>query len=327
VKPTVSVCVATHNDGPWLEEALASVEAQTYPDFEVVVVDDASTDVLARRAGDRFVAVRNDRNLGEARSMNRAFALARGQYVKLLHGDDLLGPDCLERMLPLAASDGVGFVFSRRHVLVTPGDDAVEHWARRYGRIHEGLGHLDTVNPGGEIFRRCLDFGLLRNCLSEPSGVLIPRRALERVGGLHLHMVGHLDVDLLMRIAGHYDVAFVDEPLFSYRRHGSSASSRRVAQRLHFLDRAWSLEGMRRHPRLWATEPRLAELHARELRHVVRRAPAELRLGPWRWKLARLGRLAAAAASARAGRPYPLHGAVGPVGRAGALPRMPTHRP
>jgi len=321
VTPTVSVCVATRNDGAWLEEALASVEAQTYADLEVIVVDDASTDatadVLGARVGPRFVAVRNDRNLGEARSMNRAFSLARGRYVKPLHGDDVLAPDCVEHMLTLGARDGVGLFFSLRHVLVAPGDHEAERWARRYGRIHERLGRLDTLNSGREIFRRYLEVGLLKNCLAEPSGVLIERRALERVGGLHLHMVGHLDVDLLMRIAGHYDVAFADEPLFAYRRHGASASSRRVAQRLDFLDRVWSLEGLRRDPELWAAEPKLAELHARELRQAVRRAPAELRLGPRRWKLERYARLAAAVGSARAGRPYPLHGAVPPVEWAG----------
>jgi glycosyltransferase involved in cell wall biosynthesis len=314
MRPTVSICVATHDDGPWLEQALESAHAQTFQDVEVVVVDDASTDgtpdVLRRHAGGRVTAARNDRNLGEARTMNRAFALARGEYVKLLHGDDLLAPDCLERMVPLAEREGVGLVFGRRNVVCEPGDAGAEEWVRRYGRIHERLGPLQEVNPGRELFRRYLDLGLLKNGLSEPSGVLIRRRALERIGGLHLHMVGHLDVDLLMRIAFFYDVGFVDAPLFSYRRHGGSASSRRVARRLHFLDPVWSLEGLRRHPSLWAAEPRLAELYRRELRNVAKRAAEDVRLGPWRWKLARLGRFAATAVAARAGVARPVHGVV-----------------
>jgi glycosyltransferase involved in cell wall biosynthesis len=324
MRPTVSVCLATHDDGPWLDEALESVRRQTFGDLEIVVVDDASTDgtteVLRRHASGRMIAVRNNRNLGEARTMNRAFALARGEYVKLLHGDDRLAPDCLERMLPLAQRDGVGLVLSRRNILTPPGDAGAAEWARRYARIHERLGRLQDINHGRELFRRYLDVGLLTNCLSEPSGVLIRRQALERVGGLHLDMVGHLDVDLFMRVAYFYDVGFVDAPLFTYRRHGGSASSRRVARQLHFLDHAWSLEGLRRYPELWAAEPRLAELHVRELRRVVKRAVGAVRLGPWRWKLARLAHFAAAGASARAGLARPVHGVVPAVRRPIASP-------
>jgi glycosyltransferase involved in cell wall biosynthesis len=315
-KPTVSVCVTTHNDGRWLEESLQSVRDQTFHDLEVVVVDDASDDDtperLARHADSQLIVVRNKRNLGEARSMNRAIALARGGFVKLLHGDDLLSPDCLERMLPLAQREGIGLVFSRRSVLRAPGDADAEDWAQRYARIHERLGRLATINPGRDLFRRYLEIGLLRNCLSEPSGVLIPRRALERVGGFHLRMVGHLDVDLFMRVAWFYDVGFVDAPLFSYRRHGASASSRRMAQRLHFLDHAWSLEGLRHYPDLWEAEPRLAELHRRELRQVVKQAVGEVRLGPWRWKIAQLMGFAAHRARTRARIGGSLYGVIPP---------------
>lgn len=312
--PAVTVCITTRNDGPWLEEALGSVEKQTFDDLEIVVVDDASTDAtpetLGRHADERLVSVRNLRRCGEARAMNRALSLARGEFVKLLHGDDLLAPDCVERMLPLARAHDVGLVFARRNILVASDDPGGQEWARRYACIHERLGPLSEVNPGRDLFRRYLDFGLLRNCLSEPSGVLVRRDALERVGGFHLQMVGHLDVDLFMRIACFYDVGFVDAPLFSYRRHAGSASDRRMAQRLHFLDRAWSLEGLRRYPEVWDAEPLLPDIRARELRRVVKRAPDELRLGPWRWKLARLARLALHDVRAHVGLADRLHGVI-----------------
>jgi GT2 family glycosyltransferase len=312
------VCIVTHDDGAWLAEALASVAAQTFRDFELVVVDDASTDgtpeLLRRQAPAGAVVVRNARNLGEARSTNRACALARGTFVKVLHGDDVLEPDCLERMLPVAERPGVGLVFSRRHVLKEAGDAEADAWSRRYGELHEPLMPLGEVTPGREVLRRAVGLGLLRNVLAEPSGLMIRREALQRLGGLHLHMVGHLDVDLQLRIATAYDVGFVDARLFGYRRHGASASSRRVARELHFLDTAWSLEGLRRLPGAWEAEPRLARLHLRELRRVVRSMPAQVRLGPAGWKLRRLGRFATASLAARAGLGRPLHGLIPPPG-------------
>lgn len=311
-RPTVSICVTTHNDEPWVDGCLRSALEQTYEDFEVIVVDDASTDdtaAIVEGHGDtRIRLVRNQHNLGEARSTNRAVALACGSYIKFLHGDDRLDPRYLERVLPVASSEGVGLVVTPRHVVIESDDPAAMAWRARYGEIHTGLGPLQPVNPGRELFRRYIAAGLLVNRFSEPSGALVPRRVLERLGGLHLHMVGHLDIDLWARIAWFYDVGFVDEPLFVYRRSPGSASSRRAARRLDFLDHLWSLEGLRRYPALWDAESNLRDLYRRELRRLLRTTPQALRLGPASWKVRRLARFAAA----RAGAVPQIHGRIPP---------------
>src|SRR4051794_33087137 len=185
--PMASICVTTHNDERWVDDCIRSALAQTYADFEVVVVDDASSDdTAAILRGHRSAEVRvvqNRGNRGEARSMNRAVALARGKYIKFLHGDDLLDPRFLECTLPIAEREGVGLVVTARHLLIDPTDVAAAAWSRRYGRIHDRLGPLKEVNPGHALFRRYLAAGLLINGFGEPSGAVVPRKVLEHLGG------------------------------------------------------------------------------------------------------------------------------------------------
>src|SRR3954452_9077747 len=94
--PKVSVCVDSFNYGRFLPEAIESILAQTFQDFEVIILDDCSTDdsfaVAQRYAArdNRIKALRNSRNLGMMRNRNACLAQARGDYVKWLHADDFL---------------------------------------------------------------------------------------------------------------------------------------------------------------------------------------------------------------------------------------------
>src|SRR5215217_3734904 len=105
VAPRVSVIVPAYNAAGYLERALASALAQTMPDLEVIVVDDASSDTtfevackIAARAS-RVRVLRNERNSGENASRNRAISTARGEWIALLDADDEWLPERLERML------------------------------------------------------------------------------------------------------------------------------------------------------------------------------------------------------------------------------------
>src|SRR6476661_6387292 len=104
--PRVSVCVPTYNGALFLGETLACIEAQTMPDYEVVIVDDLSTDdtlALADAYAARDPRVRVIRSAeragSSARNANRCITHARGEWIKFLFQDDLMAPTCLERML------------------------------------------------------------------------------------------------------------------------------------------------------------------------------------------------------------------------------------
>ncbi len=124
MKPTVSICMPVYNMAGYLPQAIESALAQTYPDFEVLIADNASTDgtfeiamQYARRDA-RVRVVRNDTNIGPFLNFNNCFDLARGTWLKFLCGDDWLAADCIEHMMaavrpgPLVINCTEQYIFS-----------------------------------------------------------------------------------------------------------------------------------------------------------------------------------------------------------------------
>lgn len=108
--PLVSIIIPCHNAERWLAETLESALAQTWPDKEIILVDDGSTDGsrdLARRFESRGVHVAAQSNQGAAAARNHGLRLARGDYVQFLDADDLLAPDKIARQVRLLQEKGV----------------------------------------------------------------------------------------------------------------------------------------------------------------------------------------------------------------------------
>lgn len=125
--PLVSVLVTAYNAEPWLAETLASVEAQAYPDIEVIVVDDGSTDrtlAVARSFEGPRVKVVTQANAGACTARNRALSEAQGDLVQYLDADDLLAPTKIARQVDRLRSEPEGTVASGPWVRFreTPGD-------------------------------------------------------------------------------------------------------------------------------------------------------------------------------------------------------------
>jgi glycosyltransferase involved in cell wall biosynthesis len=129
--PLVSVVLAAHNDARFLPEAVDSVLRQTLADFELVVIDDASTDetqsALAAVADSRLRIVRNEQQLGLAASLNRGLDESGGRFVARLDADDVALPERLQRQLDALRASGAAVVGSAVRDLDEDG---------RPGRLH-----------------------------------------------------------------------------------------------------------------------------------------------------------------------------------------------
>jgi len=182
-EPLVSICMPAYQASAWIADAIESALAQTWQNFELVVVDDGSTDStleVAQSYSDPRVRVEsNASNVGSAETHNRAIELARGPYVKFLHADDRLAPDCLAAMVELAEEDpGVGLVFAAREVIAESEEEVA--WSTAYAAVHEQFRGLTRINDGQALFEQLVDAGLEENWIGEPSAVLVARRALQR---------------------------------------------------------------------------------------------------------------------------------------------------
>jgi glycosyltransferase involved in cell wall biosynthesis len=230
--PTVSVVLTAYNVGPYIAEALRSVLAQTYSDFEIIVVDDGSTDetptaLAPFRHRITYVAQAN-RGAGAAR--NTGLRLAKGEFVTFLDADDVWLPNFLEREVralrryPRAAlafsggyqTDSQGHI--QRPMLPTA-PEAFWAWIGRHGDLASG-------SVEGHLYRELL----LRNFIRTPSAVTLRRAILDGTAGFDETMRNGQDYALWVALARRHSFVFVNAPLVKYRVHGGGLSGDDVAR-------------------------------------------------------------------------------------------------
>ena len=116
VKGLVSIIMPSYNTAPYIEETIQTVLNQTYTNWELIIVDDCSTDntdeVLSRISDSRIRIFKNDRNSGAAVSRNRALREAKGQWIAFLDSDDLWMPEKLEKQISFMEKNGYSFSYT-----------------------------------------------------------------------------------------------------------------------------------------------------------------------------------------------------------------------
>jgi len=208
----VTVLIAVRDGLPWLTDAIDSVLAQTYSDFELLLVDDASSDGTAEAAeacGDRRIRVlRNQHNLGQAPSLNRGLRDARGEYVARMDADDVCLPERLERQVAVLEADpAVALVGTWLDVV----DERGRLWGRLRGRVRDFPEFLFAILAD-------------RYPWGHPS-VMFRREVVLRLGGYDETLAPAEDKDLYRRLAlARHDARAIEAPLVRYRRHGRQLS-------------------------------------------------------------------------------------------------------
>jgi glycosyltransferase involved in cell wall biosynthesis len=218
MNPRVSVVIASRNYGRYLGGAVRSVLAQTVSDFEIVIIDDGSTDdtprVMREFQGELRIRYFRTDGLGQSRAKNLGIMHARGELLAFLDGDDEWLPTKLEQQLSLFDHPNVGVVYSRRILMNENGiDQPTTQTPLMTGNIYEEL--------------------LARNCICF-SSVIIRRNVFETVGMFNPKQALAIDYDLWLRIAKHYEFAYADEPLVRYRT-GHANLSKRIGERVHIV--------------------------------------------------------------------------------------------
>ena len=198
----VSVVIATYNMGHYLPQAVQSVLAQSYPNVEVQIVDDGSTDetptIVRQWDGHPRVRVHRQMNGGQARAKNQGVALSRGSYVAFLDADDVWLPQKLSQQMPLfAGRPEVGVVYSDYECM----DDKGRPLPRGPTSMHRG-----TIS--GAL--------LIENFVAFPSAV-VRRECLERHGAFDEAIGMGIDYELWLRLSTHYQFDFVAAPTVRYR--------------------------------------------------------------------------------------------------------------
>lgn len=226
--PLISVVIPAYNYGRYLPKALSSVLAQDFQDWELVVVDDCSTDdtperLQAFQADDRIRVIRNAENLGAVANVNKAFGEARGEFVLLLGADDFLLPGCLGRLLnALRQYPQAGFAYA--NYVMADDQDRLVSTVRHPG-------HLPChLPPGRDDFPDLLRFDeyiymgatLFRTRVIREQGAFDPELTIDDQPGRFFRAT---DWDLALRLSLRGVLStFIYAPLGAFRIHNNQAS-------------------------------------------------------------------------------------------------------
>ena len=198
--PEVSVIIPTYNRCAMLLEAIDSVLAQSVTAFELIVIDDGSTDGTAehlKRFG-KSIRIERIEHGGPAAARNRGVALAHAPLIAFLDSDDLWAPTKLERQL--------AFMCANPACVISQTD---EIWIRNGRRVNPGARHRKRA---GDIF-----IDSLRTCLISMSATMMRTDLFRSLGGFDEIMLAAEDYDLWLRILIDHEAGLLDEPLVTRR--------------------------------------------------------------------------------------------------------------
>ena len=200
IKPQVSVIIPTYNRGWIIKEAIDSVLAQDYTEFELIVVDDGSTDHTSDVLDSyrNVIKVLSQKNKGVSAARNRGITEASGKFIAFLDSDDI--------WLSQKLSVQIEFFNQTPDALICQTEEV---WIRNGLRVNPKKRHK---KPSGMIFKPSLEL-----CLVSPSAVMIQRSLFDRVGEFDETLPACEDYDLWLRISCRFPIHLIDTPLIIKR--------------------------------------------------------------------------------------------------------------
>lgn len=213
--PNVSVVITAYNSMTYLPETVESVLRQTFTDFEVLIIDDGSSDHIVQWASglvDPRVRLISQKNQGVGAARSTGIAHAQGEYVAFLDGDDLWEPTKLEKQV--------------RCFQENPEIGLVHTWLAGIDQHSKPTGRVIGSQIEGDVWQRIIE----RNMVA-CSSAMVRRCCFETIGVFDRNLRFAEDWDMWIRLAARYHFAVIKEPLVGYREHPNS-KSKKYATRL-----------------------------------------------------------------------------------------------
>ena len=250
--PRVSVLMPVYNGERFLALAVESILGQTFREFELIIVDDGSTDgsarILSRFDDPRIRRLRNDRNEGITQSLNRGLELASGDYVCRMDSDDVSVPTRIERQ--------IGFMEEHTEIAVVGS----------FATVIDSTGTaVDTERypQSASDIRKTL---FVHNPFAH-GAVMIRSSVLKECGAYDARFLHNEDYDLWLRVAARHPLANIPEPLLHRRVHGGNITAANETQlvkyRLKTLSHAFARYYRNPFYRIFLARPAAAYLYRR----------------------------------------------------------------
>ncbi|MDN4066521.1 glycosyltransferase [Paenibacillus vini] len=215
--PVVSVCIPVYNAECFITQTINSVLAQTFQDFEIIIVDNASTDntmmKIRKFKDDRIKVYSNKNNIGMVANWNKCLTYSSGEYVKFLCADDLMLPGLLERQVDVLNKNPKVSLVSSGSYIINEENKVV---AKRMKIRNDG------VYTGEKMARKSLRIG---NIFGEPTTVMFRKDTLDATGPFDLNYFYAPDWDMWLKLMYVGDFYFIHDYLSKFRVSKSSTTT------------------------------------------------------------------------------------------------------
>lgn len=207
MKPLVSICIPNYNNAKYLDACIQSAIDQTYDNIEIILVDDGSTDdslSIANKYEDEIKIIRYLKNVGQPKATNMCIHYSRGKYLVILHSDDMLLPNMVEKLVPiLEDNDNVGMAVGER--ILTDENNNNKKIPPFY--------NTSCIVPGIEQARVFMMTSFL------PCQVLVRKQVIEMICGVDERHISNLDGLLWFKCCLVSDMAYIQDEVCIYRIH------------------------------------------------------------------------------------------------------------
>ncbi|MES2568258.1 MAG: glycosyltransferase [Bacteroidota bacterium] len=215
----ISVCIPVFNGEKYIEEAINSVLNQTFKDFELIIVDNKSTDstvsIIKKYTDQRITLIQNDSNIGLIPNWNKSMEHAKGEYIKILPADDYIYPDCLQLQYAVLEQDidhKISMVCGRRNIINDTGKVLFNRGFCKYRLEISGFEAINkNVRSGGNI-------------IGEGGAILFRKEILNKTGLFNSDIFYVLDLDLWYKILLHGRLFTLPNIVSAFRVSSGSAS-------------------------------------------------------------------------------------------------------
>ena len=250
-RPLVSICIPTHNGETYIAECINSALSQTYNNIELVISDDASNDntlgiVNALKENIEIpIHIFKHKPNGIGANWNNCIKNSNGQYIKFLFQDDVLAPDCIERLIDKMLSEkGIAMVYAKRNFIYEQETSKIAEFKKVYGKLHKywfSLKISEGIIDGTDYLADKNFLNAPKNKIGEPTSVLLDKTCFDKVGYFNENLKQALDCEFWSRLMPHYKIGFVDENLNWFRLHEAQASAINTSAKLNETEALYKL--------------------------------------------------------------------------------------
>lgn len=222
--PEVSVIIPTYNHAHFLGEAIQSVLDQIFQDFEIIVVDDGSTDntkEIISSFKDYRINYIYQKNQGQSVALNTGIQASSSEYIAFLDSDDMWLPEKLELQVEaLESATHAGVVYCDLYYYDSTSDITIATFFKK----------LPFRPPRGRVLNQ-----FIQHFFGTPSTLLVRREVFDKVGKFDKALVLHQDDDMLFRMASCFEFEVVTTPLVKHRIHADQKTRNREWMQLYYI--------------------------------------------------------------------------------------------